>query len=60
MELLQEIAVDIALAESVADSTATGIPPLGPSRVFRFNRPRVVVCAPSELRFDYQPLFSTF
>ena len=50
-------------AERVADSTATGIPPLGPAcrvRVFRFNRPRVAVCAPSELRFDYQPLFSTF
>ena len=34
MELLQEIAVESVGRTRCADSTATGIPPLGPSPVF--------------------------
>ena len=55
MELLQEIAVD-----SVGPQQCQRNPAARPVRVFRFNRPRVAVCAQSELRFDYQPLVSTF
>ena len=55
MELLQEIAVE-SVGRTRCRQHCHRNPAARPvPRVFR-----VAVCAPSELRFDYQPLFSTF